>query len=342
MSPRCRHGRSGAAATGSKGSLTDRDTGRDPRSVDGAICWDGLKAGGILPRGRLRSSAWAVAAAVVVLAGGCAGSADQSRTSPPAPAPTSASSSAADTGSSTKGGFAKLGDRRLAYACHNVTPGSSRPTVVLLTGLDNDMQVWNSTISRLGDIPVCTYDRANNGGSDHLEGPRPITDSVNELTGFLDTAGIPAPYFLVGHSYGGLIGMLYAAEQPGNVAGLVLVEALLPFEDELDEMVHDSVELKKVRQEQNTSREDLAIFGHLPDSQELARSLPPVPTVYLFGAKQDLTEPGWPPGAYFARMTEFVKALPKGSITEVNAGHGIPVEDPDAIAEQIKAITTQQ
>jgi pimeloyl-ACP methyl ester carboxylesterase len=305
--------------------------------VDEASRRDSLR-----PGGRLRSSRWVFIAVVVVLVGGCAGSADERRTSPPAPVPSSSSPSSAATGSSTKGGFAKLSDRQLAYACHNVTPKSPRPTVVLLTGLDNDMQVWDSTISRLGDTPVCTYDRANNGGSDILDGPRPIDDSVKELSGFLEAAGVPGPYILVGHSYGGLIGMLYAAEQPGDVLALVLVDALLPFEDELDAMVYEPDELKKVRREQNISRENIAIYGHLPDSKDLARSLPPIPTVYLFGAKQDLTEPGWPPGAYMTRMNDFIKALPKGSITEVNAGHGIPVEDPDAIATQIKAITTPQ
>ena len=309
--------------------------------MDGVSCRDGLQPGSASARWRLRWSTSPILAALVLLVGGCGGPADEGLTSPTS-APSSSSRSAAATGSSTKGGFAKLGDRQLAYACNNVTSGTSRPTVVLLTGLDNDMQVWNSTISRLGDTPVCTYDRVNNGSSDHLDETRPIADSVKELGGFLDTADIPGPYILVGHSYGGLIGMLYAAKQPGNVAGLVLVDALLPFEDELDAMVHDPDELTKVRQEQNTSRENIDIYGHLPDTQELARSLPPIPTVYLFGAKQNLTEPGWPPGAYLARMKEFIKSLPKGSITEVNAGHGIPVEAPEAIATQIKAINTQQ
>ena len=239
----------------------------------------------------------------------------------------------------TGDGVAQLADRALSYDCTDVPPRETgQPTVVLLTGLDNDMTVWDQTRRHLGDVPVCAYDRANVGSSNRVDGPRPIDDSVDELHGFLQAADVPPPYMLVGHSYGGLVTMLYAAAYPQQVHSLLLVDGLLPFEDELDAISNGPRQLARVRAELNDNVEQLTIFGHLPDPVRLLESLPDVPTVYLFGRRQDLTEPGWPPGSYRTRMHAFIKALPNGAIVGADAGHGIPAEDPTAIAQQVTTL----
>jgi pimeloyl-ACP methyl ester carboxylesterase len=53
---------------------------------------------------------------------------------------------------------------------------------------------------------------------------------VAELRGLLDGAGIPPPYVLVGHSFGGLIIRAYARAHPSHVVGLVFVDTLHPEE----------------------------------------------------------------------------------------------------------------
>jgi pimeloyl-ACP methyl ester carboxylesterase len=44
----------------------------------------------------------------------------------------------------------------------------------------------------------------------------------------LDRAGVPGPYVLAGHSFGGLYVMSFAAQYPEQVAGLVLVDSTAP------------------------------------------------------------------------------------------------------------------
>jgi len=53
---------------------------------------------------------------------------------------------------------------------------------------------------------------------------------VEELHTLLERAAIPAPYVLVGHSFGGLTMPLFAARYPQETAGVVLVDPVAPAE----------------------------------------------------------------------------------------------------------------
>ena len=48
---------------------------------------------------------------------------------------------------------------------------------------------------------------------------------MEELHTLLKNAGIPGPYILVGHSFGGMNVRLYANMYPNEVAGIVLVDS---------------------------------------------------------------------------------------------------------------------
>ena len=101
-----------------------------------------------------------------------AASACSTPTAPPAGTHTTSPSTNAVTGPA----FATLPGHRVSYACtHLPRTASGAPTVVLLTGLDNEMTVWEPTRRELDVTPVCTYDRANLGRSDPVAGPRPIS-----------------------------------------------------------------------------------------------------------------------------------------------------------------------
>src|SRR6266487_2738761 len=72
---------------------------------------------------------------------------------------------------------------------------------------------------------VCSYDRAGYGWSESGPTPRSSGRIVRELHTLLVNTGVPGPYVLVGHSFGGLNMRLYAYTYPQDMAGLVLVDS---------------------------------------------------------------------------------------------------------------------
>jgi pimeloyl-ACP methyl ester carboxylesterase len=112
------------------------------------------------------------------------------------------------------------------HRLHLLCVGRGRPTVVLEAGISDAFAVWARVQPSLAETTrVCSYDRAGIGYSDPGPPPRTSLTIARELHALLDAAGEPAPYVLVGHSFGGLNVRAFAAEHPSEVAGLVLVDA---------------------------------------------------------------------------------------------------------------------
>jgi len=123
-----------------------------------------------------------------------------------------------------------VGGRRLFLTC----AGTGEPTVVLEAGLGGGTAAWTKVQGRLARFTrVCSYDRANvpGGAGDPAPKPRTAQDVVDDLETLLRVAGVPGPYVLAGHSFGGLSARLYASQHPEQVAGLILVDAM--HEDQL-------------------------------------------------------------------------------------------------------------
>ncbi len=113
------------------------------------------------------------------------------------------------------------------YRLHLFAEGEGSPTVVMDAGLGHTAQIWSLVLPEVASFTrAYAYDRAGYGWSDSGPQPRTSTQIVKELHTLLTNAGIPAPYVLVGHSFGGLNMYLYALEYPAEVAGLILVDAL--------------------------------------------------------------------------------------------------------------------
>ena len=120
-----------------------------------------------------------------------------------------------------------LGTHRL----HMLEAGNSGPTVVLEAGLMSTVLSWSALQAELArTYRVVAYDKAGLGWSDRGPMPRTADRIVEELHLLLERAGIPPPYILVGHSFGGLTMPLFAARYPHETAGVVLVDPVVPAE----------------------------------------------------------------------------------------------------------------
>jgi len=104
--------------------------------------------------------------------------------------------------------------------------GSGEPTVILEAGAGTDGSAWQLVQPEIARLTrACVYDRAGAGYSESPARPRDVGQIVRELHTLLANGNLAGPYVLVGHSIGGLYVRLYAVEYPGDVAGMVLVDA---------------------------------------------------------------------------------------------------------------------
>lgn len=114
---------------------------------------------------------------------------------------------------------------------HWLSRGEGSPTVVFESGLMSTVLSWTDIQSEIAKATraVC-YDRAGLGWSDPGPAPRDADQIVKELHQLLDQAQVSPPFILVGHSFGGLTTRLFAARYPKEVAGLVLIDPVVPGE----------------------------------------------------------------------------------------------------------------
>jgi pimeloyl-ACP methyl ester carboxylesterase len=118
------------------------------------------------------------------------------------------------------------------YKMHIDCAGQGSPTVVLESGLGETYISWRKVQPQIANFTrVCSYDRAGLGYSDSSSRSRTSRDIAEELHALLQAAGVAPPYVLVGHSMGGYDVRLYASLYRNEVAGMVLVDASHPNQE---------------------------------------------------------------------------------------------------------------
>jgi pimeloyl-ACP methyl ester carboxylesterase len=119
------------------------------------------------------------------------------------------------------GQLVDIGGRRIQLHC----AGAGALTVILMAGISSWSPVWYKSQPVIAQrTRTCTFDRAGFGFSDPAPRPQILSDVVDDLHSALKVGSIPAPYVLVGHSFGGIEARLYAQRWPTEVVGMVLVD----------------------------------------------------------------------------------------------------------------------
>jgi pimeloyl-ACP methyl ester carboxylesterase len=103
--------------------------------------------------------------------------------------------------------------------------GSTAPSIVLLHGLSSNARIWDGVAPRLagaGLRPVA-IDQRGHGDSEQPSSGYDFATVSSDLSYALGGLGIRTP-LLVGHSWGANVALQHAAERPGAVAGVALVD----------------------------------------------------------------------------------------------------------------------
>jgi len=128
------------------------------------------------------------------------------------------------------------------FKMHIYCMGEGSPTVILETLSGGTSSYWGWVQPEVAkDTHVCVYDRAGRGWSQADPEPITLARTVRNLHTLLVNAHVDGPYILVGHSLGGIYVRQYAAEYPGEVVGMVLVDSAHPEQfDRYPEMLQES------------------------------------------------------------------------------------------------------
>jgi pimeloyl-ACP methyl ester carboxylesterase len=253
------------------------------------------------------------------------------------------------------------GGRRVFLECR----GRGGPTVVLVSGFPNASDVWSLRDAGVRGAPVlagisrfahvCAYDRPGtilqgdgvSKRSDPVPMPRTASAMVAELHALLHAARIPGPYVLVGHSLGGLLVRLYASTYPGEVAGLVSIDATSEWLRELLTPAQWSFLVRGTLEPARPDAETVDLDASLDEMLRAKAAHPLRPTMPLVvlsaGLPQELP-PGFPDPATLQRVTqgaqnELGRLVPYARhIIARKSGHYIQLAQPRLVTNSVRSV----
>ncbi|HET7831546.1 MAG TPA: alpha/beta hydrolase [Gallionella sp.] len=233
---------------------------------------------------------------------------------------------------------------RLTYT----VTGCGRPAVVLINGLGVPLRAWDKLypgITALGT--VVTYDRPGIGRSSPPRVPQTGETVVRMLHRLLAETGIEGPYVLIGHSIGGLYANLFARLYPGDVAGVMMLEATAPDDVDAFELhqtrvarlidaVFDLFTRHQPNHERNNIKESVAQLSSAP-------AFPEIPVCVVSGEK---TMPAWLVSSVAARLraenqAALARLSPQGwQVIASESGHFPQISEPALVVRAIEQVVS--
>lgn len=247
---------------------------------------------------------------------------------------------------SAEGEYVSIGERRLWMACR----GDGGPTVILESGINTGSSIWQFVLPGIATTTrVCAYDRAGIGRSSITPRPRDSQQAVDDLHGLLVNAGIPGPYVLVAHSFGGLNARLFQSEFPNEVLGMVLVDTVHEDRFAATAKILTPEQEREFEQGRGGTPNNPAELNYYRSSdlvRKLGHNLPDIPLAVIARGRAEAWPPGYPAEALERVWRDLQKDLaaraPQGKLLIAEqANHNIPGEQPQIVIDATRSIVNQ-
>lgn len=231
----------------------------------------------------------------------------------------------------------QIENRRVEY----VLTRNGNGVVVFENGLGGTIDWWTKVFPEISkNTTAFAYNRPGYGKSDPASTPRDGMHIVDELRSLLRSKGLNPPYVLVGHSVGGLYMQWFARRYPSEVGALVLVDSTHP------------AQLRGNGSPENWPAWFRVAFGLVASAVEkeemnsiniTGESILGLPTfvekpVIVLSALQPMKEKSTLADDANEKRKDIARLYPGAKQIWVNSGHGIPLENPEAIISAIRGV----
>jgi pimeloyl-ACP methyl ester carboxylesterase len=230
-------------------------------------------------------------------------------------------------------GMFSVGDRELYLTCS----GSGEPTILLEGGEGMSSDALYPIRAMLDSTAhVCSYDRANLGQSGEAPLPRTADQVADDLNHLLDAAEVPGPFVLVGHSAGGFFVQHYARAYPDDVRGVVALNPVPPYDQARELMFPLMTEEERAGEVRYFGGDNQEGIDYETSTEELKALKVPdrmpfqlvISTSAQCASEDDICGRSYPG---YEQAMEAVAAEWGAEVTEVDAGHELYVDDPEAV-----------
>ena len=268
------------------------------------------------------------------------------------------------------------------YKMHIDCTGTGSPAAILDSGLGDGYLSWRKVQPQIAQSTrVCSYDRAGFGYSDPSPKPRTSKIFAEELHTLLQNAGVSPPYVLVGHSMGGYDVRLYATLYRSEIAGMVLVDASHPEQQERLPRALNDLDATWIREQEffeftmpfglprllgfcspdgearaaecnfHSVRESVAELKSISESAAQTAATGPLGSMPLIVLSQDPDAPQYdlpedlvkPTNEAWQQMQkELAQLSARGSqVIAKNSGHYIQIDRPDLVVDAVRKVVDQ-
>ena len=226
----------------------------------------------------------------------------------------------------------------------SVVAGRGAPVVVFENGLGATLDWWGKVWPEASrESSVLAYNRAGYGQSEAAAQPRDGAHIVEELRALLQARKLAPPFVLVGHSSGGLYMQLYARQYPREVAALVLVDATHPeqLKGAGDPQAWPTwLKLSFGMLTSDTAKQELAALDATGQAV-LRLPVDPAVPVWVLSALRPMAQSSALADDANRKRAALATLYPGARQVWVDSGHGIPLEQPDAVVAAIREAVRQ-